>query len=68
MPGDESSLLTIHADVLLGDSPFEAVLWTPLVDYRATKSICIFSPKCNTEILARLGDFYKILRKIFSML
>lgn len=57
MPGDESSLLPVHADVLNGDSPFEVVLWVPLVDCRATKSMYIISPERNTEILARLSDF-----------
>ena len=57
MPGDESSLLPIHADVLNGDSPFEVVLWVPLVDCHATKSMYILSPERNTKILAGLGDF-----------
>ena len=57
LPGDESSLLPTHADVLNGDSPFEVVLWVPLVDCRATKSMYILSPERNTEILTRLGDF-----------
>ena len=57
LPGDESSLLPVHADVLNGDSPFEVVLWVPFVDCRATKSMYILSSERNTEILARLGDF-----------
>ncbi len=57
MPGDESSLLPVHADVLNGDSPFEVVLWVPLVDCHATKSMYILSPERNSEILAGLGDF-----------
>src|SRR5690606_41635520 len=32
MPDDDSSLLPVHADVWDGDSPFEVVLWVPLVD------------------------------------
>lgn len=43
-PGDDSSLLSIHADVLQGDSPFEVVLWVPLVDCYDTKSM-FFSRK-----------------------
>ena len=57
MPGDDSSLLPVHADVLNGDSPFEVVLWVPLVDCHATKSMYIISPERNSEILAGLGDF-----------
>lgn len=41
LPGDASSLLPIHTDVWDGDSPFEVVLWVPLVDCRATKSMFI---------------------------
>ncbi|MEO1083194.1 MAG: sporadic carbohydrate cluster 2OG-Fe(II) oxygenase [Acidobacteriota bacterium] len=41
MPGDDSSLLPIHADSWSGDSPYEIVLWIPLVDVRATKSLFI---------------------------
>jgi sporadic carbohydrate cluster 2OG-Fe(II) oxygenase len=41
LPDDESSLLPIHADVWDGDSPFEVVLWVPLVDCHRTKSMYI---------------------------
>lgn len=41
LPGDDSSLLPIHADVWDGDSPYEVVLWVPLVDCFATKSMYI---------------------------
>ena len=30
IPGDDSSLLPLHADVWSGDSPFEVVLWVPV--------------------------------------
>lgn len=39
MPADDSSLLPIHQDVLQGDSPYEVVLWVPLVDCYGTKSM-----------------------------
>ena len=32
LPKDESSLLPIHSDTWSGDSPFESVLWIPLVN------------------------------------
>ncbi len=44
LPNDDSSLLPIHADVLQGDSPYEVVLWVPLVDCYGTKSM-FFSRK-----------------------
>ena len=44
MPGDDSSLLHTHADTWSGDSPFEAVLWLPLVDVYKTKSMYLLPP------------------------
>lgn len=41
LPDDTSSLLPIHADVWDGDSPFEVVVWVPLVDCFKTKSMYI---------------------------
>ena len=41
LPGDDSSLLPVHADTWSGDSPFEVVAWIPLVDCYATKSMYI---------------------------
>ena len=40
-PQDESSLLPMHADTWSGDSPFEAVIWLPLVNCYKTKSMFI---------------------------
>lgn len=57
LPGDESSLLPIHTDVLQGDSPYEVVLWVPLVDCYGTKSMFFCDKKASDEALARLGDF-----------
>lgn len=45
MPNDDSSLLPIHADTWSGDSPFEAVVWIPLVDCYETKSMYLLPPK-----------------------
>jgi sporadic carbohydrate cluster 2OG-Fe(II) oxygenase len=56
-PGDDSSLLPIHGDVLNGDSPFEVVQWTPLVDVYATKSMFILSPEKTAVIYARFSEF-----------
>ena len=44
MPNDTSSLLPIHSDVWSGDSPFEAVVWLPLVNCYKTKSMFILPP------------------------
>ena len=47
MPGDDSSVLPVHADVWSGDSPFEVVAWLPLVDCRGTKSMFVLPPQAN---------------------
>ena len=48
MPNDDSSLLPIHSDVWSGDSPFESVIWLPLVNCYKTKSIYLLN-KTLTE-------------------
>ncbi len=57
LPQDTSSLLPIHADVWSGDSPFEVVLWVPLVDCFATKSMFIMPMSIDREIQSRLSNF-----------
>jgi len=49
-PGDESSLLPVHADTWSGDSPFEVVLWTPLVDCYGSKTMYLLPPEKNKDI------------------
>ena len=49
-PNDDSSLLPIHADTWSGDSPYEIVVWLPLVDCFKTKSMYILPPKFANEI------------------
>ncbi len=44
LPQDESSLLPVHSDTWSGDSPFEVVLWIPMVDCFATKSMYLLPP------------------------
>jgi len=39
VPNDRSSVLPLHSDVWSADSPFEVVLWIPLVDVSRTKSM-----------------------------
>ena len=54
-PGDDSSLLPLHSDVWSGDSPFEIVVWLPLVDCYKTKAMYILPP-----------SKYEKLKKIFT--
>ena len=55
LPGDNSSLLTMHADTWSGDSAYEAVIWLPLVDCYKSKSMYILP-----------ADKYKIFENIFN--
>ena len=41
IPHDDSSLLPLHSDTWSGDSPFEVVIWIPMVDVYNTKSMFI---------------------------
>jgi sporadic carbohydrate cluster 2OG-Fe(II) oxygenase len=50
LPGDTSSLLAVHADTWSGDSPYEVVVWLPLVDCYRTKAMYLLPP-------ARAADF-----------
>jgi sporadic carbohydrate cluster 2OG-Fe(II) oxygenase len=45
LPNDKSSLLPLHSDTWSGDSPFEVVLWLPLVDCYQSKSMFILNQK-----------------------
>ncbi len=49
-PEDNSSLLPLHSDVWTGCSPFECVLWIPLVDVYSSKSMYILKKKDNEYI------------------
>ncbi len=49
-PGDESSLLPVHADTWSGDSPYEVVVWLPLVDCYGTKTMYILPPQGSTDL------------------
>ncbi len=50
LPKDESSLLPIHSDAWGGDSPFEVVVWLPLVDCYGTKSMFLLPPEPTKEL------------------
>jgi sporadic carbohydrate cluster 2OG-Fe(II) oxygenase len=56
LPEDSSSLLPVHADTWSGDSPFEIVVWLPLVDCFNTKSMYLLPPKAADN----LSDNFKL--------
>lgn len=50
LPNDESSLLSVHSDIWSGDSPFEVVIWLPLVNCYKSKSMFILPPQKYKKI------------------
>tara|TARA_B100002019_G_C21257645_1_gene594840 strand:- start:1216 stop:2058 length:843 start_codon:yes stop_codon:yes gene_type:complete len=51
MPNDKNSQLPMHSDIYAGESPFEVVIWIPLMDVKANnQSMYITSPKHNKQI------------------
>lgn len=51
MPYDKNSQLPMHSDIYAGESPFEVVIWIPLMDIQANnQSMYITSPKHNKQI------------------
>lgn len=57
LPVDTSSLLPLHSDVWSGDSPFEVVVWLPLVDCQQTASMFLASPEANRRWAPHLAGF-----------
>jgi sporadic carbohydrate cluster 2OG-Fe(II) oxygenase len=51
LPGDDSSLLPVHSDTWSGDSPYEVVVWIPLVDCYKTKAMYLLSPKNSQNLI-----------------
>jgi sporadic carbohydrate cluster 2OG-Fe(II) oxygenase len=49
-PGDSSALLDLHADTWGGNSPFELVVWLPLVDCYDTKSMFMLDYENSKKI------------------
>ena len=70
-PDDVSSLLPLHADTWSGDSPFESVLWLPLVNCYKTKSMFILGQKkypkfikaFKNKKIKSVSHLYKTLKK-----
>ena len=71
LPKDENSLLPIHSDTWSGDSPFESVLWLPLVNCYKTKSMFILNSKkmkkfnsvFSSKKIKSVSDLYNKFKK-----
>lgn len=60
MPDDDSSLLPLHSDVWSGCSPFEVVLWVPLVNCKKTQSMFILPKKINDYYYKNMKRFNSV--------
>ncbi len=57
LPNDTSSVLPLHSDAWSEDSPFEVVLWVPLVDVAATQSMFILRRQADLAWRQRMHEF-----------
>jgi len=60
MPNDDSSLLPLHSDVWSGCSPFEVVLWIPLVNCKKTQSMFIMPKKLNEKYYKKMQNYNSV--------
>lgn len=59
LPNDDSSILPVHSDVWSGDSPFEIVVWLPLVKCFKTKSMFLLPPKHYKQFEKKFKALFK---------
>ncbi len=57
---DDSSLLPLHSDVWSGCSPYEVVLWIPLVNCSKTNSMYILPKDYNEEIYKNFKKYNSV--------
>lgn len=60
MPNDDSSLLPLHSDVWSGCSPYEVVLWVPMVDCKKTQSMFILPKKESDKMYDQMQKFSSV--------
>ena len=68
VPQDDSSLLALHSDVWSGDSPYEVVIWIPLVNCYKTKSMYILKSSKYKKFEKKFKFLSKkIVRQFFNI-
>lgn len=65
LPGDASSVLPLHSDVWSGNSPYEVVLWLPLVDCYNTKSMYVLPRHLSDPVLADFKEYANLSAEAF---
>ena len=69
LSNDDSSLLPLHSDVWSGCSPFEVVLWIPMVNCEKTNSMYILSKRIMTNFMRKfinLAMYPNLKRKFYK--
>ena len=67
LPYDKSSILPIHADTWSGNSPYEIVVWVPLVNCVKTQSMFILDKKYYSSVQSNLKrGIYKNSNKFYN--
>ena len=77
MPYEKKSMLPMHSDIYAGESPFEVVMWIPLMDVEdSSHSMFITNPKDNKVINHEvtksknksISEIFKKYRKKFKFI
>ena len=69
LPEDQDSLLAVHSDVWSGDSPFEVVVWLPLVNCFRTKSMYILPANLINQFNKKISKKnYQNSEKVFKLI
>ena len=50
IPNDKNSLLDMHSDIYAGESPFQVVVWIPMVNVYKTKAMFFADPKTSIKL------------------
>ena len=69
LSNDDSSILPLHSDVWSGCSPFEVVLWIPMVNCSKSSSMYILSKNDNDEFYSKIkyfNDVNKLEKKVLK--
>ena len=66
LPEDNSSILPIHTDVWSGNSPFELVLWIPLVSVKKQNRCLFYRQKTISIILKILKDSNQVTKFLIT--
>jgi sporadic carbohydrate cluster 2OG-Fe(II) oxygenase len=69
LPEDQDSLLAVHSDVWSGDSPFEVVVWLPMVNCFRTKSMYILPANAIDQFNKKISNKnYQNSEKVFKLI